>query len=148
MAITRYNPWQSLDDLHKEIDRMFHTRLTPAGEGEDALATTDWAPAVDIKEESDKYVIHADIPGVKPEDIEVSMENGVLTIKGERESEKKEEREGYKRVERAYGSFMRRFTLPDSADADKINAKSVDGVLEVTIPKQEKQQPKRIAVES
>lgn len=145
MAITRYNPWQSLDDLHKEIDRMFHSRLFPA-EGEEALATTDWTPAADIKEEDDKFVIHADIPGVKPEDIDVSMENGVLTIKGERESEKKEEREGYKRVERAYGSFMRRFSLPDTADADNISAKSVDGVLEVVIPKQEKPQPKRITV--
>ena len=148
MAITRYNPWRSLEDLHKEIDRMFHSHLYPQAGEDEAVAATDWTPAADIKEEEDKYVIHADIPGVKPEDIDVSMENGILTIKGERESEKKDNREGYKRVERVYGSFMRRFSLPDTADADRISAKSVNGVLEVVIPKQEKQLPKRIAVDS
>ena len=102
---------------------------------------------VDIKEEENRYVIHADVPGVDPADIEVNMENGVLSIKGERESESKEEREGYKRVERVRGSFFRRFNLPDTADAEAISAKSKDGVLEIVIPKQEKPQPKRIRIE-
>jgi HSP20 family protein len=107
----------------------------------------DWTPAVDIKEEKNAYIIHADIPGVDPKDIEVQMENGVLTVKGERESEKKEEREGYKRIERSKGSFFRSFSLPDSVDGDKISAKSKNGVLEVTIPKTTKNGSKKITVE-
>jgi HSP20 family protein len=100
MAIIRYEPWGLLNQLQNELER---SRDDKSGEG--TVATAEWAPAVDIKEEVDKFVIHADIPGVKPEDIEVSMEAGVLTVKGEKESEAKTEKEGYKRVERTYGSF-------------------------------------------
>lgn len=142
MAIMRYEPWSLLNQLSREIDRMY-------GEpgGEEPAATSDWVPAVDIREESDAYVLHADLPGVDPKDIEVHMENGVLTVRGERKSETKEERENYKRIERVRGSFFRRFTLPDTADSGKITAKHTNGVLEVRIPKQEKVQPRRIAVE-
>jgi HSP20 family protein len=130
--------------MRREMDRAFDSR---ADEGS-SVATSDWVPAVDIKEEKDSFVIVADIPGVDPKDIEVHMENGMLTIKGEKESEKKEEREGYKRVERSFGSFYRRFSLPDTADAEKITAKSNNGVLEVTIGKQEQVQPRKISVDS
>ena len=101
---------------------------------------------MDIKEEADKFVIHADIPGVKPEDIDISMHDGVLTIKGEKKTEAKTENAGYKRVERTYGSFYRRFSLPDTANADAISAASKHGVLEVVIPKREAVQPKKINV--
>jgi HSP20 family protein len=141
MAIIRYEPWGLLNQLQKELER---SRDDKSGEG--TVATAEWAPAVDIKEEADKFVIHADIPGVKPEDIEVSMEAGVLTVKGEKESEAKTEKEGYKRVERTYGSFYRRFSLPDTADGDAINAKCKHGVLEIIIPKREAVKPKRISV--
>ena len=141
MAIIRYEPWNLLNQLQQELER---SRDDKSGEG--AVATAEWAPAVDIKEEVDKFVIHADIPGVKPEDIEVSMEAGVLTVKGEKESEAKTEKEGYKRVERTYGSFYRRFSLPDTADGDAINAKCKNGVLEIIIPKREAVKPKRISV--
>jgi HSP20 family protein len=141
MAIIRYEPWGLLNQLQKELER---SRDDKSGEG--TVATAEWAPAVDIKEEVDKFVIHADIPGVKPEDIEVSMEAGVLTVKGEKESEAKTEKEGYKRVERTYGSFYRRFSLPDTADGDAINAKCKHGVLEIIIPKREAVKPKRISV--
>ena len=141
MAIIRYEPWGLLNQLQKELER---SRDDKSGEG--TVATAEWAPAVDIKEEVDKFVIHADIPGVKPEDIEVSMEAGVLTVKGEKESEAKTEKEGYKRVERTYGSFYRRFSLPDTADGDAINAKCKNGVLEIIIPKREAVKPKRISV--
>ena len=93
-----------------------------------------------------EFVIHADIPGVKPEEIDISMEDGVLTIRGEKKSEAKTEKEGYKRVERTYGSFYRRFSLPDTANADAISAASKHGVLEVVIPKREAVQPKKISV--
>ncbi|MGD8795484.1 MAG: Hsp20/alpha crystallin family protein [Thiohalophilus sp.] len=145
MALVRYEPWSMLNQLRREMDRMFEG----AGEGEEnsAIATSDWVPAVDIKETKDAFVLHADVPGVDPKDIDVHMENGILTIKGERESEKKEEKEGYKRVERQYGSFYRRFSLPDTADAEKIAAKCKNGVVEITIPKKEAVQPRKISVE-
>lgn len=144
MGLMRYEPWSLLDQMRREMERAVDTR---AEEGS-SVATSDWVPAVDIKEENDAFVIVADIPGVDPNDIEVHMEGGMLTIKGEKETEKKDEREGYKRVERTFGSFYRRFSLPDSADPEKISAKSNHGVLEVRIGKQEKVQPRKIAVES
>ena len=144
MTLTRYEPWSLLDQMRREMERAMDT---PTAEGS-SVATSDWVPAVDIKEEKDAFLIVADIPGVDPKDIEVHMENGVLSIKGEKESEKKEEREGYKRVERSYGSFYRRFSLPDTADAEKITASSNHGVLEVRIAKHEKVQPRKITVNS
>ena len=144
MSLTRYEPWSLLDQMRREMERAMDT---PTAEGS-SVATSDWVPAVDIKEDKEAFLIVADIPGVDPKDIEVHMENGVLSIKGEKESEKKEEREGYKRVERSYGSFYRRFSLPDTADPEKISAKSNNGVLEVRIAKQEKVQPRKISVNS
>ena len=144
MTLMKYEPWNLLDQMRREMDRAVDTRTAEGS----SVATSDWVPAVDIKEEKDSFVIVADIPGVDPKDIEVHMENGMLTIKGEKESEKKEEREGYKRVERSFGSFYRRFSLPDTADAEKITAKSNNGVLEVRIAKQEQVQPRKISVNS
>lgn len=143
MAITRYEPWNWLNQLQSELER------APIwGSSEGSVATAAWAPAVDIKEEKDRFVLHADLPGVQPEETDVSMEDGVLTIKGEKKSEAVTEREGYKRVERTYGSFHRRFSLPDTANADEIIAKSKNGVLEIIIPKRQAVQPKKIAVTS
>jgi len=144
MSLTRYEPWSLLDQMRREMERAMDT---PTAEGS-SVATSDWVPAVDIKEDKEAFLIVADIPGVDPKDIEVHMENGVLSIKGEKESEKKEEREGYKRVERSYGSFYRRFSLPDTADPEKISANSNNGVLEVRIAKQEQVQPRKISVNS
>lgn len=141
MAIIRYEPWGLLNQLQKELERSREEQGT-----EGSISTAEWAPAVDIKEETDKFILHADIPGVKPEDIEVHMETGILTVKGEKKSEAKTEKEGYKRVERAYGSFYRRFSLPDSANGDAIKASSKNGVLEIIIPKREAVKPKRIDV--
>ncbi|MCF6212162.1 MAG: Hsp20/alpha crystallin family protein [Gammaproteobacteria bacterium] len=147
MTLVRYEPWNVLQQLQREMNSLFDTRLPAEGENGN-VATSDWAPAVDIKEEDDRFLVLADIPGVDPEDIEVNMENGILSIKGERKSEHTEEKEGYKRIERAYGSFHRRFTLPESADPEGIKAKSIHGSLEIVIPKREAVQPQRIAVES
>ena len=132
MSLVRYEPWNLFDQLRREMDTN--------------LATSDWVPAVDIKENEDNFTIVADIPGVKPEDIEVQMENGVLTIKGEKETEKTEEKEDYQRIERSFGSFYRRFSLPETADPDRIEAKSDHGVLEITVGKMEKTEPKKISV--
>ena len=141
MAITRYEPWSLLSQLQKEL---LSSQDDKASEG--LIATAEWVPLVDIKEAADKFIIYADIPGVKPEDIDVSMEAGVLTVRGKKESEVKTEKEGYKRVERSTGSFYRRFSLPDSANDEAINAKCKLGVLEIVIPKKEAVKPKRINV--
>lgn len=142
MAIQKYQPLSLLDQLQREMSNVFNIPAVATNFG-----IEEWSPAVDIKETEDKFVIHADLPGVKTNDIEVTAENGVLTIKGKRESKKEEEKDDYKRVERFSGSFMRRFTLPTSADLDKISAKSKDGVLELSIPKSEKHaKPKRIDI--
>jgi HSP20 family protein len=139
MAIMRYEPWSLLNQLQKELE-------SSGEKTEGSISTAEWAPAVDIKELPDKFVLVADIPGVKPEDIDVHMEAGVLTVKGEKESEAKTEKEGYKRIERSYGSFYRRFSLPDSADGEAISANYKHGVLEITIPKREAIKPKKINV--
>lgn len=144
MALTHTNPWRLLDQLQQDLNRQLNVRGT---EDDASITTSDWAPAVDIQELEDRYVIHADIPGVEPKDIEVHMENGILIIKGQRHSESKEEREGYKRIECSRGTFFRRFSMPDTADANSISAKSKNGVLEITIPKQEKVQRRTIQVE-
>jgi HSP20 family protein len=141
MAITRYEPWSLLSQLQKEL---LSSQDDKASEG--LIATAEWVPSVDIKEAADKFIIYADIPGVKPEDIDVSMEAGVLTVRGKKESEVKTEKEGYKRVERSAGSFYRRFSLPDSGNDEAINAKCKLGVLEIVIPKKEAVKPKRIKV--
>lgn len=149
MTLIRYQPWGLVNQLHNELNRMFDgpagTMQAGSFDGGDAVAT-DWVPSVDVKEEADRWVVHADVPGVDPADIEVSMADGALTIRGSRKSESTDERDGWRRVERVSGSFYRRFTLPDTADAAGIKAASKHGVLELTIPKQPKVQPKRITV--
>ncbi|MEE8264596.1 MAG: Hsp20/alpha crystallin family protein [Gammaproteobacteria bacterium] len=149
MALVRYEPWNLLNQFQKEVNRLFESRLGDLQEGDSSsIVTSGWRPAVDIKEEENRFVILADVPGIDPKDIEVTMEDGVLTLKGERSTQTEEEREGYKRIERARGTFYRRFSLPDSADAEGIKAKGKDGVLEIAIPKHERVQPRRIAVQS
>ncbi len=143
MSLVRYNPWNLFDQLNRELNNPLSTLN---GDDDGNVATARWAPSVDITENDNAFVLHADIPGVKPEDIEVSMDNAVLTIKGERSAEEKTEKENFRRVERQYGMFYRRFTLPDTADAEKIEAHSEHGVLKVTIPKKEVALARRISV--
>lgn len=148
MNLVQYDPkWFGLKRIQDEVNSLFHS-IDP--DNPNALATVNWAPAVDIKEEDKRYVVIADIPGVAPKDIEITCESNALIIRGERESEKKEEKEGYRRVERSCGSFYRRFVIPDNGDLDQIKAKSKDGVLEITIPKsgKSKSSSKRIKVDS
>jgi HSP20 family protein len=140
----RYEPWSLLNQLQRELERSFEGKTA----GTDTAATAEWTPAVDIKEEPDRYVLWADLPGVSPDSIDITMENGVLTLKGERETEAKARREGLKRVERVFGTFYRRFSLPDTADADGISARTSNGVLEISIPKKAAVQPKKIVVSS
>jgi len=144
MNITRYEPMGLLTQFHKDLERFLGVNRE---NGDSAIATSAWIPAVDIKEEVDGFLIEADIPGVDPKDIEISMEGGVLTIRGERKAEQQEEGKGYKRVERIYGTFYRRFSLPDTADADKVSASGKNGVLQISIPKKAVAQPRKIVVQ-
>lgn len=146
MTILRYEPVQVLRRFQDEMNRFFDDSAPTGNADYSRVATSEWAPAVDIKEEQDRYVITADVPGVETKDIDITMENGVLSIKGERSARNNEQREGYKRIERASGSFYRRFSMPDSVDPDGISASSSNGVLEVAIPKKQAVQPRRIAV--
>ena len=140
MTIVRYEPWTLVSRFQRHIDRAL-------GETADG-ASVSWIPHVDIHEEAERFVVAADLPGVDGKDIEITADKGVLTIKGERRSEKKSSADGCERVERASGTFLRRFTLPESADAEAIKATHVNGVLEVAIPKRPQEQPRRIAVQA
>ena len=148
MNVVRYEPWGLLRRFHDDVNQLFgESQVAASAEGDRSrIVTSNWTPAVDIKEEEGRFVLKADVPGVDPKDIDVTMEDGVLTIKGERRYESEDEANGYKRVERSYGTFYRRFSLPDTANAEDITAKGKDGVLEVVIPKLEKVQPRRITV--
>lgn len=141
--MSRYEPWSLLNQLQRELERNFEGARSA---GTDTAATAEWTPAVDIKEEEGRYVLWADLPGVSPEYIDITMENGILTLKGERITDAKQQREGIKRVERVFGSFYRRFSLPDTADSDGISARCANGVLEISIPKKTAVQPKKINV--
>ena len=138
MTIVRYEPWALFGRLHRQLDQAFG----------DTEASVSWIPHVDVREESERFVVAADLPGVDGKDIEITANDGVLTIRGQRGSEKKTAGEGYERVERASGSFLRRFTLPESADAEAIKATHVNGVLELSIPKRPQAQPRRIEVQA
>jgi HSP20 family protein len=145
MNLTRFEPWSLVDLMHRDLDRIANRRLSN-GDTENPIA--DWVPAVDIVEQKAHFVLRADVPGVDPADIDVSMDAGVLTVSGERRSETASDEDGVRRTERAYGRFFRRFTLPETADADGITARSQNGILEVVIPKQAVVEARRIAVEA
>lgn len=132
--------------FQNELNRMMAS-LGRANEGADTSVFA-WAPTVDVKEEPDRFLIHADLPGVDAKDIEITLQDGALTISGKRQSEKKEEKSGYVRTERASGEFFRRLMLPDTADAENISARTDKGVLEISIPKREVAKAKRIEVKA
>ena len=136
------DPWDTMREFRGELDRIFNSNSAAYTD-----TATDWVPSVDIMEGKDAYEVVADVPGVDPKDIDISLEDSVLTVKGERKAEHKDESDGYSRTERVYGSFYRRFTLPDTADADNISAKTEHGVLKLSIPKKEKALPKKITVD-
>jgi len=146
MNPTRYELRHPIHHLRKELDRLFEPYAT-SNDDQSSVATCDWIPAVDIKEEKDRYILRADIPGVDPKDIEIIAENGILTIRGNRTGETRDNRAGYSRVERPCGSFYRRFSLPDTADLEQIAARSAHGVLEINIPRATQTLSRTIKVE-
>lgn len=146
MTLVRYEPWRLVNRLHQQLDHVFGDSFgSPEANGS---ANSDWLPAVDVHEETERFVVRADVPGVDRKDIDITAENGVLTIRGDRKSETRENGKGYERVERVTGSFVRRFTLPEAANTEEIKAKQINGVLEISIPKQPQVQPRRISIDS
>jgi HSP20 family protein len=137
MRITRFQPRSYIDLLNQDPARAARRPVN-----------TKWRPAVDILEDKGQFLLRADVPGVDPGEIEVSMEAGVLTISGVRNGEQRDETTNAQCIERASGRFLRQFTLPDTADAEGITAKTNNGILEVAIPKQAEIQPRRITVEA
>ena len=147
--LVRVEPNNILNRIQKDIIDTFRSNWWPSfADDVSVIAPSEWVPSVDIKEEKDHFIIRADIPGVEPKDIQVSLENGVLSIRGERHSEKEEEKEGVRRSECTYGLFHRRFSLPDTADAEKVSAEGKNGVLKISIGKKEGGKPKLIKIES
>ena len=145
MAIVRWEPFRDLLASQREFDRLFREAFSPAlAEGE--VSTRTWAPPVDIYENGDSLVLKAELPGINPDDVEIRVEDNTLYLKGERKFEKEVKEQNYHRVERTYGTFTRTFTLPNSVDADKVNASYKDGVLTLTMPKKEEAKPKTIKI--
>lgn len=135
------------DPIKQMFDRLIERSLFQNGSTDDSsVVTSQWTPRVDIKEEANRFVLFADIPGVDPDQIEVQMDKGILTIKGERRDEATLESESFSRIERRHGNFHRRFALPDSADPDGIAASGHNGVLQISIPKRPETTPRRIQV--
>ena len=145
-TLVRYEPLQELEEIQNRLSSFFGRSPGRRGNGHGDLALADWAPTADISEDENEYVIKAELPELKKEDVKVTVENGVLTISGERKFEKEEKNKKYHRVERAYGRFARSFALPDNADASKVKAEFKDGMLTVHLPKSEKAKPKQIEV--
>jgi HSP20 family protein len=146
MNVTYTDPWRLVNRLHRDLDRLWGS--TGATAEDESSSVARWVPAVDIREEDQQFVLHADLPGVDAANIDVTLDNGLLTIRGRRLLEERDEQHGYRRIERVSGEFFRRFSLPDTADSQSVKARHSNGVLEVVIPKQPQVMPRRISVES
>ena len=146
--IVNWDPFQELENMHRRLSSLMsdNGRSRRSGNGRESMMVSEWAPVVDISEDAKSYVIKAELPEVKKEDVHVTVENGVLTLSGERKFEKEEKGRKHHRIERSYGTFVRSFALPDNVDATKVNATYKDGLLTVSVAKSESAKPKQIEV--
>jgi len=144
-ALMRWDPFRELEEMSDRLNRMVARPVTKAS-GKEALTVADWMPTVDISETAGEYVIQAELPEVKKDDVKVTLEEGVLTIQGQRRQEKDEKTTKYHRIERSYGTFVRSFSLPDQVNESGVKAEFKDGVLNLHIPKSEKAKPRAIEV--
>jgi HSP20 family protein len=151
MSLVRWNPardlatWPSdLFGIQREMNKMFDGVFR--GTGDEDYSFSSWTPAVDIAEHDDEYLVKVELPGVNKDEVKLTLENNILTIRGEKKQEKETKKENYHRVERSYGSFQRSFTLPAAVKSDKIDASYKDGILKVSLPKAEEAKPKQIEV--
>ena len=146
MNLIKWDPFRELDDVSSRLNRIFGRLPSRSGSENEMLAVADWMPSVDISETDSAYLIKGEIPGVNKDDVKVTIQDGMLTIQGERKQEKEEKNKKFHRVECSYGSFMRSFRVPDDADESAVKAEFKDGMLNVTLPKSEKAKPKSINV--
>jgi HSP20 family protein len=144
-TLTRWEPLREMEEFQNRLSTLFG-RPQRRGNGREEITLPEWTPLADITEDEKEYLIKAELPEMKKDDVKVTVENGVLTISGERKFEKEEKKKKYHRVERGYGTFMRSFTLPDDADFNKVNAEFKGGVLTVHVPKSEHAKPKQVEV--
>ena len=145
-TIVRWDPFKEMATLQERMNRMFEDVWGRGRRPDEEFISGSWVPPVDVRETKDSLEIAAELPGIDPKDVEVSVEGGVLTLKGARQFEKATEGETYHRVERAYGAFERSFTLPTNVDAEKIQAAYRHGVLHLSVPKREEAKPKAISI--
>jgi len=145
-TMTRWNPFKDLEEMEQRLSTYLGRQAARTETGKEAMTVAEWSPLVDITEDDKEYLIKADLPDVKKEDVKLTVQNDVMSISGERKYEKEEKGKKYHRVERAYGSFLRSFTIPEDADGGKVSAEYKDGVLKVHLPKSEKAKPKSIEV--
>jgi HSP20 family protein len=146
MNLVTYDPFRELRSLQDEVNRVFSSSFNRGGDNE--LMRGAWSPSVDIYENKDHIVMEAELPGMRPEDVDISIENNVLTLHGERKFEKKDEQDNFHRVERSYGSFTRSFTLPPTVTSENIDASFDNGVLKLTLAKREEAKPRRIEIKA
>jgi len=147
MSIVRYDPFRDLRTLQEEVNRLF-TGSMPRGFDDEGIARGAWSPSVDIYENKEQIVLEAELPGMKRDDFDLSVENNIITLRGQRQFEKQDESDNYHRVERSYGSFTRSFTLPNTVSAEGANAEYKNGVLRVTLPKREETKARRIEIKA
>ncbi len=145
-ALTRWDPFRELEEFSRRLAPVLGRTPDARDGGREWMTVAEWAPVVDIIEDDKEYLIKAELPEVEKNDVRVTVENGVLTITGERRAEKEENGKRYRRVERSYGNFVRSFTVPDDADAGKVAAEFKDGLLKVRLPKSEEAKPRQIEV--
>jgi len=143
---TQWNPFKDRDELESRLATMLATREATVNGGKEALRVAQWSPLVDITEDEKEYLIKAELPDMKKEDVRLTVENDVVAISGERTFEKEEKGKKYHRVERAYGSFVRSFTLPEDADGSRVSADFKNGMLHVHLLKSQKAKPKAIEI--
>ena len=146
MNLVRWDPFRELEEMSDRLNRVFGRSLTGKSDGKETMTVADWTPSVDISETEGEYVIKAELPEVKKDDVKITLEEGVLSIQGERKHEKEEKGKKFHRIERAYGRFVRSFVVPDYVDEAKIKAEYQDGVLQLHLPKSEKAKPRAIEV--
>ena len=146
MAIVRWEPFREFTTLQNEMNRLFNTVFDAPAPGNGGSTMRRWMPAMDLVETEDHFVLRADLPGMKEDDVKIELEDGTLTVSGERKAEHESKNEGYYRVERAFGSCSRSLTLPQGIDPEAVTAKFDSGVLEVRIPKPEQRKPRRIEI--
>jgi HSP20 family protein len=146
-AITRWDPFKELDELQSRLSTLFgRSPVRKNGEKDELMTVAEWAPLVDIIEDEHEYLIKAELPEVKKEEVKVTVQDGVVSLAGDRKFVREEKDKKYHRLERAYGSFVRTFSLPEDADENKVTADFKEGILQVHLPKSEKARPKNIEV--